>query len=71
VPPTRASGPAAARVAEVPGTDADDLNAITLDPQGRVVAVGGARQGDVQRIVIARFGADGAPDAAFADGGVR
>jgi uncharacterized delta-60 repeat protein len=44
-------------------------NAVAIQPDGKLVVAGSARDGGITKVMLARFGADGAPDAGFGAGG--
>lgn len=53
------------------GTGASQLFAVALAPDGKVVAAGTVRDGGVDKVLVVRLLADGAPDAGFGPGGAR
>ena len=58
------------RSAIVAGNETTEVND-ALQHDGKVVVVGDAKHSGDYRFYVARFGADGAPDASFGPGGVR
>ena len=51
------------------GSGVDRANAVTVDPQGRIVAAGSAEVGGVNQFAVARYNADGSLDDTFSDDG--
>lgn len=52
------------------GPDADSLNGVAVQPDGKVVSVGSADTGANEDLVVVRYGSDGSLDPTFGDGGV-
>jgi uncharacterized delta-60 repeat protein len=57
-------------IATVPLGDNSAANAVAVQPDGDILAVGGATTGSLTQRVIARFNPDGTPDSGFGSGGV-
>ncbi len=57
-------------IATVPLGDSSEANAVALQPDGDILAVGAAATGSLSQRVVARFNPDGTPDPEFGSGGV-
>jgi uncharacterized delta-60 repeat protein len=57
-------------IATVPLGDNSAANAVAVQPDGDILAIGGATTGSLTQWVITRFNPDGTPDPEFGSGGV-
>jgi uncharacterized delta-60 repeat protein len=57
-------------IATVPLGDNSAANAVAVQPDGDILAIGGATTGSMTQRVITRFNPDGTPDPGFGSGGV-
>jgi uncharacterized delta-60 repeat protein len=59
------------RLHQIPDTGFEHAEAVVLDPQGRLLVVGGDGSFPRSRFLVARYQATGDTDASFGDGGVK